>query len=174
MKDIEERGRRFANARYITNGIGFLFKNFFWRKNQDYNPSPMLNNYLKMSRRSLMANKGTTIINIVGLVTGIASALVIFSVIRFELSFDAFHSNRERIYRLVRVSGADMSETRSGISYPVPAAMKSEIPSIENMVSVEYFGGANVEVLDNKGSTERQIPRRRRGCNCRKHILSGL
>ena len=157
MKDVDESGRQFANARYITNGIGFLFKSFFWRKNQDYNPSPMLSNYLKMSRRSLMANKATTIINIVGLVTGIASALVIFSVIRFELSFDAFHSDRERIYRLVRVSGSDMSETRSGISYPVPPAMKSEIASIENMVSVEYFGGANVEVLDNKGSTERKF-----------------
>src|SRR5688572_24590246 len=157
MKDIEERGQRTANARYITNGIGFLFKNFFWRKNRDYNPSPMLSSYFKMSRRSLMANKGTTIINIIGLVTGIASALVIFSVIRFELSFDYFHTNRDRVFRMVLVSGPDMSEFRSGISYPVPVAMKAEIPSIEKLASVEYFGGANVEVLDSKGTAERKF-----------------
>jgi putative ABC transport system permease protein len=157
MKDIKERGQRTANARYIANGIGFLFKNFFWKKNRHYNPSPMLTSYFKMSRRSLMANKGTTMINIIGLVTGIASALVIFSVIRFELSFDSFHTDRDRIFRMVRVSGPDMSEFRSGISYPVPVAMKAEIPSIEKLASVEYFGGANVEVLDSKGTAERKF-----------------
>src|SRR5688572_26174321 len=157
MKDIEEKGRRRANARYVTNGIGFIFKSFFWKKNRNYNPSPMLSNYFKMSQRSLMANKGTTMINIIGLVTGIASALVIFSVIRFELSFDSFHTNRDRIYRMVRVTGSDDLEYRSGISYPVPVAIKTEIPSIEKLASVEYFGGANVEVLDAKGTTERKF-----------------
>lgn len=156
-KDVNEKGPRRANTRYVTNGIGFLFKSFFWKKNRNYNPSPMLGNYFKMSKRSLMANKGTTIINVVGLVTGIASALVIFSVIRFELSFDAFHTDRDRIYRMTRVTGSDNLEYRSGISYPVPVAMKAEIPGIEKMASVEYFGGANVEVLDSKGTTERKF-----------------
>jgi ABC-type antimicrobial peptide transport system permease subunit len=157
IKDVEEKGPRSANMRYITNGIGFLFKSFFWKKNHNYNPTPMLTSYIKMSRRSLMANKGTTMINIIGLVTGIASALVILSVIRFELSFDSFHTDRDRIYRMVRVTGNDNLEYRSGISYPVPVAMKAEIPNIENMVSVEYFGGANVEVLDAKGNAERKF-----------------
>jgi putative ABC transport system permease protein len=144
LKDIDNNGQRKANARYIANGIGFLLKTFFWRKNRNYNPSPMLTSYFKMSRRSLIANKGTTMINIVGLVTGIASALVILSVIRFELSFDSFHSDRDRIYRMVRVTGNEDLEYRSGISYPVPVAIKAEIPSIEKVASVEYFGGANV------------------------------
>ena len=157
MKDVDERGRRTANARYIANGIGFLFKSFFWKKNRNYNPSPMLSSYFKMSKRSLMANKGTTMINIIGLVTGIASALVIFSVIRFELSFDSFHTNRDRIYRMVRVEGNENIEYRSGISYPVPVVLKAEIPSIEKSASVEYFGGANVEVLDAKGTAERKF-----------------
>jgi putative ABC transport system permease protein len=157
LKDIDNNGQRKANARYIANGIGFLLKTFFWRKNRNYNPSPMLTSYFKMSRRSLIANKGTTMINIVGLVTGIASALVILSVIRFELSFDSFHSDRDRIYRMVRVTGNEDLEYRSGISYPVPVAIKAEIPSIEKVASVEYFGGANVEVLDAKGTTEKKF-----------------
>ena len=157
MKDVEQHGRRSANTRYITNGIGFLFKSFFWKTNRNYNPSPMLTSYFKMSQRSLMANKGTTTINIIGLVTGIASALVIFSVIRFELSFDSFHTDRDRIYRMVRVEENENLEYRSGISYPVPAALKAEIPSIEKLTSVEYFGGANVEVLDAKGTTEKKF-----------------
>ena len=157
LKDLSEKGQRVARIRYITNGIGFLFKSFFWRKNHSNNSIPMISNYFKMGKRSLLAYKGTTSINILGLVTGIASALVIFSVIRFELSFDAFHSDRDRIYRMVRVSGADMSEFRSGISYPVPVAIKSEIPSLENIVSIEYFGGANVDVLDPSGNSENKF-----------------
>ncbi|HEX6890695.1 MAG TPA: ABC transporter permease, partial [Chryseolinea sp.] len=157
LKDIHDKGQRHANVRYITNGIGFLLKAFFWRKNRYYNPSPMLTSYFKMSRRTLLANKGTTTINIVGLVTGIASALVIFSVIRYELSYDSFHTNRDRIYRMVRVTGNENLEYRSGISYPVPVAMKAEIPSIEKLAPVEYFGGANVEILDAKGTVERKF-----------------
>ena len=106
-----------------------------------------------MARRSLLAYKGTTAINILGLVVGIASALVILTFIRFETSFDTFHSNADKIYRVVRVSGSDMNEFRSGISYPVPVAMKNEISSLENIVSLEYFGGANIDVLDASGQS---------------------
>ena len=106
-----------------------------------------------MAHRTLLAYKGTTAINILGLVVGIASALVILTFIRFETSFDTFHSNADKIYRVVRVSGKDMNEFRAGISYPVPVAMKNEISSLENIVSMEYFGGANVDVLDASGQT---------------------
>ena len=129
QKDIEEKGIRFATRMYVLNGLGFLLKSFFWKKSSYTNESSfiMINNYFKMARRSLMAYKGTTAINILGLVVGIASALVIFSFVRYETSFDTFHSNRENIYRVIRVSGKDAMEYRSGVSYPVRTAMKSEI-----------------------------------------------
>lgn len=153
-KDLAAQGFRFARRRYVINGFGFLLKGFFWKRSPT-NASTvfiMLRNYFKMASRSLMAYKGTTAINILGLVVGIASSLVIFFVIRFELSFDTFHSNSENTYRIVRVSGADMSERRTGISYPVPAALKAEIPSLLNIASLEYFGGANVDVIDASGT----------------------
>ncbi|MEI9921027.1 MAG: ABC transporter permease [Bacteroidota bacterium] len=115
-------------------------------------PIPMTGSYFKMARRSLMANKGTTIINILGLVIGIASALVISSVIRFEQSFDSFHSKKDEIYRLVRISGSDELEYRSGIPYPVPQAMREEIPGIE-LTIVEYLGGVNVDIPSSDGKT---------------------
>jgi putative ABC transport system permease protein len=155
LKDIEERGLRAANRRYVLNGLGFLAKSFFWKTSSDTqaNSFIMIRNYFKMASRSLLAYKGTTTINILGLVIGIASALAILTVIRFERSFDNFHSNSDRIYRMVRVSGSDMSEYRSGISYPVPGAIKAEIPSLEKVVSMEYFGGANINILDASGES---------------------
>ena len=113
----------------------------------------MIGSYFKMARRSLMAYKATTAINVLGLVIGIATTLVILTVIRFEKSFDTFHTQASNTYRLVRVSGADMSEFRSGISYPVPVAIDAEVPELEEVTPVQYFGGANVEILDRAGTT---------------------
>lgn len=112
----------------------------------------MTASYFKMARRSLMANKGTTFINILGLVIGIASALVISSVIRFEQSFDSFHTRKDDIYRIVRVSGSDNLEYRSGIVYPLGDAIRSEVPGIE-LTQVEYLGGSTVDVLGKDGQS---------------------
>ena len=154
-KDLSSRGLKSANRRYAWNAVGFLAKSFFWKKSHHTHPNSllMISNYFKTARRSLLAYKGTTTINILGMVIGIAAALAILTVIRFELSFDSFHSNKENIYRMVRISGSDMSEFRSGISYPVADAIRAEISSVENVVSMEYFGGANINVLDASGGT---------------------
>jgi putative ABC transport system permease protein len=165
LKDIQSSGRRKANAKYAINGLGFLAKSFFWKRSSHIqsNSSIMIQNYFRMASRSLLAHKGTTVINIFGLVIGICAALAILTIIRFELSFDSFHSNKDNIYRMVRISGSDMSEFRSGISYPVPAAVRSEITSIADIVSIEYFGGANVNVLDASGATVAKF-REEAGC----------
>src|SRR5688572_12173501 len=132
----------------------------FWKKYAQPNQTIMLTSYFKMARRSLIAYKSTSIINILGLVFGLASAIVILTFVRFELSFDTFHSDREQIYRVVRVSGPDMSEFRVGTSYPVPAALKAEIPSIKNIGSLQYFGGANVTI---PGASGNELPPARGG-----------
>jgi ABC-type antimicrobial peptide transport system permease subunit len=153
IQDIEVNGLKSARRKYVLNGLGFLAKSFFWKKSSHSNSLIMLSSYFKMATRSLMAYKGTAIINILGLVIGIASAIVILTVIRFELGFDKFHSNIDRIYRVVRVSGDDMSEFRTGVSYPVPNAIKEEISSLEMVTSVEYFGGAQVEIMSADGTS---------------------
>lgn len=162
IQDLRERNSVVAKRRYVFNGLGFLVKSFFWKKHTFINTPSwfMLSSYFKMAYRSLLAYKGTTAINILGLVTGIASALVILTVIRFESSFDSFHSNADRTYRVVRVSGdtaANPMEYRTGVSYPVPVAMKNEIASLENITSLEYFGGAFIEVTDKSGTVIRKF-----------------
>lgn len=116
----------------------------------------MTANYFKMAKRSLLARKGTTAINVLGLVIGIASALAIIFILRFELSFDTFHTDYKNIYRMVRVSGEDLSEFRTGIPYAVPPAMK-DISGIRKMTKLEYLRGANVDVLSSDGKFENQF-----------------
>lgn len=149
--DVQKTGVRRARRRYLINMIGFLARSFFWKRTKrNLYYTSMTGSYFKMARRSLLANKGTTIINILGLVIGIASALVIANVIRFEQSFDTFHSNRDDIYRLIRISGKDELQYRSGISMPVASALRDEIPGIE-VAAVEYHGGGNVDVVSPDG-----------------------
>lgn len=155
VRDMEHNGQTSARKKYIKNGFGFLLKRFFWKKqnNQHHNNLNMISSYFTMARRSLMAYKGNTIINILGLVIGVASAMVIFTTVHFEMSFDTFHTGVEHIYRVVRVSGDNMDEFRSGVSFPVPVAMKEEISSLKDIVPVEYFGGGEVDILDAKGTS---------------------
>ena len=60
----------------------------------------MFRNYLKTALRNLWKFKGYTLINIMGLAIGVACVLLILLYVNTELSFDRFHSQRDRIYRL--------------------------------------------------------------------------
>src|ERR1700744_3833575 len=61
----------------------------------------MLKNYFKIAWRSLLRYKSYTGINIFGLTLSITAALLIFTLVSYQLSFDKFHHNKDRIYRIV-------------------------------------------------------------------------
>ena len=101
----------------------------------------MLRNYFKTAFRSLWRNKSFTFINVTGLAAGIAVCLVIFVIIRFERSFDNFHSKKQRIYRvLTEYHHADSKEIfyGPGVPFPMPAGLKAAFPQIEKWWKVKY------------------------------------
>ncbi len=60
----------------------------------------MLKNYLKIAFRNLWKHRVFSLINIMGLTVGMAACFLIFLYVRFELSYDNFHTKADRIYRL--------------------------------------------------------------------------
>ena len=60
----------------------------------------MLQNYFKTALRNLVKHKVFSAINIFGLAIGIAACLMIHQYVRFEKSYDDFHANGDRIFRL--------------------------------------------------------------------------
>lgn len=64
-------------------------------------PARMLRNYLLIATRSLYKNLGYSAINITGLAIGLACCLLVTLYVRFELSFENFHTNKEAIYRYI-------------------------------------------------------------------------
>jgi putative ABC transport system permease protein len=107
----------------------------------------MLKNFIKLALRNLSKHKGFSFINITGLTIGIASCILILLWIQNDLSYDRFHENYKRIYRIVT------DECIGGQSSKYPAtplniseALKNDFPEIENYVRLlKGWGGLTVE-----------------------------
>ena len=123
----------------------------------------MVSSLFKMAARGLLRNRSYTIINIISLAVGVASCLLIFLVIRFELSFDTFHSKRDRICRVVSIIGKpDAVRHSSGVPFPVADALRSEVPQLEKVAVLYGVGETQISVLDERGlQTEKKFKERR-------------
>jgi predicted permease len=107
----------------------------------------MLKNYLIIALRNFRVNKIFTLINIIGLSIGISASLVIFLVVHYDLSFDRFENNGDRIYRVV--SNYNMQgnpgKTR-GVQGPLADAVKKELSGIEGVACFRYYNDEAVAV----------------------------
>src|SRR5579872_3145471 len=92
----------------------------------------MFTNYLLTAFRSIRRRLGFTLINILGLALGIASCLLIFLVVRYELSYDAFNSKADRIYRVNHHS----TDYNPSASPAVAAALRNDFP---DLLVAEFF-----------------------------------
>jgi putative ABC transport system permease protein len=82
----------------------------------------MLKKLLPFALRRLGRHKMTTVINILGLTLGVLSCLVIYLYVRFEFSYDNFHADRDRIYRIgIWMTGPD-GKIHEGAPLPPPLA----------------------------------------------------
>ncbi|PWK68290.1 putative ABC transport system permease protein [Mucilaginibacter oryzae] len=96
----------------------------------------MLRNYLKTAFRNLLQNKTYAGINIVGLSIGLACAMLILLYIQDELSYDRFHDQVSRIYRIDKqTTKNDGSVSRGSYTgyFPGPR-FAANIPEIKRFV----------------------------------------
>jgi len=92
----------------------------------------MLKNYLKIAVRNLLKQKIYFFINASGLALGMACSFLIFLYVQDELSYDKFHRDPNRIFRLVELiaqNGKVMEESASA-PFPVAPALKNDYPEI--------------------------------------------
>ena len=102
----------------------------------------MFKNYFKTAFRNLGRNKSYALINMLGLAIGIAACLLIFLVVRFETSFDNFHTNKNSIYRIGTVfHNQDGISYSDGIAFPVAPALRLDFPQLKQVASIFKNGG---------------------------------
>src|SRR5688572_5473321 len=91
-----------ARRRLIWNILRFIRPGIILRNrfSIELNFYTMFQSYFKFAFRHLMKSKTFSLLNITGLAIGIASFLVILLYVDFEMSYDQFHENKSRIFRV--------------------------------------------------------------------------
>ena len=84
----------------------------------------MLRNYLKIAFRNVWKNKVFSLINILGLSIGLSAAFVIGAMVFYDLSFDKFHPDGDRIYRVTTAfKSPDGDFYNAGVTVPLAQAL---------------------------------------------------
>ena len=108
----------------------------------------MLKNYFKIAWRNIMRHKAYSGINILGLAIGIAACLLILQYVSFELNYESFQVNKDRIYRIQqdRYDNGKLSTQWAAGAYAVGNSFKAAIPEIEDYVKVVGNGRVTADV----------------------------
>jgi putative ABC transport system permease protein len=109
----------------------------------------MNTHFFKLAFRKIIRNKFHSLINIIGFSIGIATVLFIFLFIKTETSFDDFHPDGKRIYRVIEISDSKDDHYITGYTrYPEAPAITNSIPGIDDFCRVSR--GRNVKCFRGK------------------------
>jgi putative ABC transport system permease protein len=99
----------------------------------------MIRNYFKIAWRNLLKNKGLSFINIFGLAIGMAFAILIGLWIQFEISFDSFQKNRDRIAIVMKNTLFNNEKnTRESVPLPLYAQLKTNYPEVKRATRLDW------------------------------------
>jgi len=97
----------------------------------------MLKNYFLTTLRTITKYKGFSVINVLGLALSTAVCLVIILFIRSERSFDQFHENKDRIYRINSKVKYDGSiDNLAASPAPLAAVLRQDYPVVKEAVTI--------------------------------------
>jgi putative ABC transport system permease protein len=109
----------------------------------------MFKNYLKSALRNIKKHKGYASINIIGLAIGMACCILIVFYISTELSYDRYHKNTERIFRLGLDANLGGSKVVTPIStVPSAPALIQGYPEVIDAVRIRTVSRTSVEYED--------------------------
>ena len=100
----------------------------------------MLKNYLKVAWRSLLKDRNFTLLNLLGLSSGLTCSLLIGLWVIDELQTDKFLAHDDRLYQVIQNApqGDGGVFTTDHTPGPLPAALVKEMPEVESAASVVY------------------------------------
>jgi len=106
----------------------------------------MLKNYLKIAFRNFRRHKGYTFLNVAGFAIGMACCLIIFLYVRHETSFDKYHKDGERIYRIAQdIRSSTSNRLFAPISPMVSPTLKTDYPQVEQTARLLTTGSRLVK-----------------------------
>lgn len=103
----------------------------------------MVKNYLISAFRNFLRHKSFTALNVIGLSLGMAASLLVLQYVKYEKSFDTFHSKAQDIYR-IQYNGWQNGKLRFECAAAVPAAgpaLKNNFPEVLRFTRLYPVGG---------------------------------
>lgn len=110
----------------------------------------MIAKNLVFAFRNIGRNKLLAAINVLGLSIGISACLVIFLIVRYEMSFDRFQPAKDRIYRMYSAFSGVFTAKNHGISTGIPVEVRDHFTGVESLTNFHNFS-ARVDVPDRNG-----------------------
>jgi putative ABC transport system permease protein len=97
----------------------------------------MWRNFLTTAVRNIRKYKGFSLINIAGLAVGIASCLLILLFVQSELSYDRFHEQADRVYRVGFTFHVGTNQFDAALGpCPLAAALVEDFPEVERAARI--------------------------------------
>ncbi len=113
----------------------FMSNSILWRM-------VMFKNYFKIAVRNLMRNRFYSFVNIFGLAFGMAITILIALYVQYELSFDRYHKNADRIYR---VAFTNSQQDEFAVTHaPLAPVLRREFPEVESAARILIHHNATV------------------------------
>nr|MCS3815512.1 ABC-type antimicrobial peptide transport system permease subunit/AraC-like DNA-binding protein [Mucilaginibacter sp. X4EP1] len=113
------------------------------------NRNYMFRNYLKIAWRNMLYNKVYSALNIVGLATGMAVALLIGLWVSYQYSYDRFLPDYKQAYQVEMnlTSQHDGTTTQTSIALPLVKVLREEIPGVKYVTETDNMGRMNHDLL---------------------------
>ncbi len=137
---VSEQGALKANIWYWTQVMRsipmFVINHLYWSVE-------MIKNYLKIALRNIKRQKGYSFINVVGLALGMACCMFILFYVLYEFSYDTFHEDSDRIYRVAMEFRAKDQPVKYGAVTPPPVApaILDNYAEVEDAVRITRASG---------------------------------
>jgi putative ABC transport system permease protein len=118
----------------------------------------MLKNFFTIAWRNLWKNKAYAGINILGLSLGIGCSILIFTLVSYHLSFDNFHPDKDRIYRVVTEFHDEVADYSQGVPSPLGKTFRNDFHYAEktarvigyNDVLISFESGGELKKFEEK------------------------
>jgi putative ABC transport system permease protein len=106
--------------------------------------------YFKTAFRNLVRNKTYVGINVVGLALSISCCILIFTLVKYHLSFDNFHQNSDRIYRIVTEMHRDNIGYNSNVPTPLGKVFRDDYNFGEKVGRISTFENQIISLKNGK------------------------
>ena len=109
----------------------------------------MFRNFFLTALRNLSRNKTFTILNVGGLVLGVGCSIVLFSIIKYETSFNESYENFDNVFRVtLEYDNEGERGVIGAIPHPLMKSLRSNVAGVDHMSQFYRMGEVQLSIRE--------------------------